>query len=120
MRKRTIVQGDHEGSGPGGQWLELERLARVEVTSEATAHPIEGALLPDGDAVGWRADAPGTQVLRIIFDEPRRLRRIRVEFEEHAAARTQEFLLQWSTGEDVPFRELLRQQYWSSQLSVES
>jgi hypothetical protein len=111
MRKRTIIQDGHEGSGPGGQWLELERLARVEVTSEATAHPIEGALLPDGDAVGWRAAGPGAQVLRVVFDEPQRLRRIHMEFEEHAAARTQEFLLRWSTGAGAPFRELLRQQY---------
>ena len=56
---------------PAGEWLDLERLATVEVASEAPAYPIESALLPPlaGSGTGWRAASPGTQTIRIVFDE---------------------------------------------------
>ena len=44
----------------------------MEVTSEDAAHPIESALLP-GSASGWRAAAPGTQTIRLLFIRPQRL-----------------------------------------------
>jgi hypothetical protein len=47
----------------------------------------------------------------VLLDEPRTLRRIRVEFEEYAAARTQEFTLSWSGDGGESFREIVRQQW---------
>jgi hypothetical protein len=47
MRKQTINSGSEAVSRSGGVWLDLERLARVEITSESAEHPIESALIPD-------------------------------------------------------------------------
>jgi XRCC1 N terminal domain len=59
----------------------VESAAVVEVTSEDTAYPIESALL-SGEKRGWRAEKPGTQTIRLIFDEPQNLRRIWLVFDE--------------------------------------
>ena len=40
-------------------------------------HPVESALVA-GEMRGWRADSPGTQTIRLIFDQPQRLTRIAV------------------------------------------
>jgi XRCC1 N terminal domain len=93
------------------EWLDLERVARVEVTSEDPNFPVESALV-SGTGAGWRAARKGEQIIRIIFDEPRAVRRIRLEFSETAIARTQEFTLRWSAEPSGPFREIVRQQ-WS-------
>jgi hypothetical protein len=91
-------------------WIDLERLAQVEITSEDAAHPIESALV-SGQGLGWRAAEPGDQTLRILFDEPQRLRRIQLVFEEHEKARTQELVLRWSADRGRTYREIVRQQY---------
>jgi hypothetical protein len=91
-------------------WLDLERLARVEVSSEDPAHPVQAALCVASGA-GWRADTSAPQTLRLRFDEPQYLQRIRVLFEETQRARSQEFVLRWS-ADGESFRELVRQQ-WS-------
>ncbi len=59
MRKRIIptAQQREHAHIPDADWLDLERLAEVEVTSEDPAHPIESALLPNGGP-GWRAAHP--------------------------------------------------------------
>ncbi len=93
------------------EWLELEQLAKVEVTSEDPNFPIESALA-SGEGPGWRAAEKGKQIIRIIFDKPRPLRRIRLEFSETEIERTQEFTLQWSAESGGPFRDIVRQQ-WS-------
>jgi|SRR5215468_5415991 len=91
-------------------WLDVEELAQVEVTSEDGAHPIEAALLADRDS-GWRAAQHGKQTIRLIFDQPQRLTRIWVSFVEPDAVRTQEFVLRWSPDGGRTFREILRQQW---------
>ena len=106
MRKRVAGQTQ---STVVSEWLPIERLAQVEVTSEDPAHPIEAALLPDGR--GWRAAEPGQQTIRLLFDEPQQVRRIRLIFREEAQARTQEFVLRWSADRGTTFREIVRQQY---------
>jgi len=60
---------------------------------------------------GWRAAAPGTQTIRLIFDQPQRLTRIALVFEETAIKRTQEFVLRWSPDGGRSFREIVRQQW---------
>ena len=110
MRKRI------GGYPPGGlpavapQWLDVERHAEVEVTSEDAAYPIESALHPEG-APGWRAAEPGLQTIRLQFDEPQRVERIRLVFDESEVARTQEFVLRRSTDGGRTYREIVRQQY---------
>ncbi len=109
MRKE-IIGKKSEGGKPEGKWLDLEQIARAEVTSEDPAHPVEGALIP-GLETGWRASEPGEQVLRLRFDRPQKIARIHLEFGEAGAGRTQEFVLCWSSDQDGGGREIVRQQY---------
>jgi hypothetical protein len=110
MRKRISSQPQQESRSANAGWLDLEALAGVEVTSEDAAHPIESALLPVG-GTGWRAESPGEQTVRLLFEVPQRLRRIRLLFREEKESRTQEFVLRWSATADAPSREIVRQQY---------
>ncbi len=45
------------------------------------------------------------------FDQPYRVRRVWLHFEELAVARTQEFVLRWVTRDGQPAREAVRQQW---------
>jgi hypothetical protein len=89
-------------------WRDLERIARVEITSENQAFPIEHAL---GKAVttGWRASTTGPQVIRLFFDEPQNIRRIHLHFVDRAAERSQEFAIYAGSGAEL--REVVRQQW---------
>ena len=110
MRKYIIGHGPREVSAAEQGWLDLERLAQVEITSEAENYPIESALIP-GTGSGWRAEQPGEQTIRLLFDEPLRLRRIHLVFQEDEQERTQEFVLRWSPDGGPSYREIVRQQY---------
>ena len=110
MRKR-IIGSAGEGTPPAGEdWLNLEDLAEVEVTSEDPAHPVESALLLGGTS-GWRAAGPGEQTIRLLFAEPLALRRIFLEFVEPAVERTQEFVLRWSADGGRTVHDVVRQQW---------
>jgi hypothetical protein len=85
-------------------------LAQVEITSEDADYPIESALISDIGS-GWRAAQPGKQTIRLLFDEPLRLKRIHLVFSEGELERTQEFVLRWSPDGGQSYREILRQQY---------
>lgn len=110
MRKRVIKPAAAEVTAPDQEWLDVEEIAQVEVTSEDAAHPIESALVP-GDGAGWRAAQPGEQTVRLVFDRPQRLSRIWLLFIEPDTVRTQEFLLRWSPDGGRSFREIVRQQW---------
>ncbi len=110
MRKRIIPSTQKETAPPDEGWLDLERLAEVEITSEDTTHPIEFALLP-GRGSDWRAAGPGEQTIRLFFTHPQRLQRIYLEFVEPVFERTQEFVLRWSQDGGQSFREIVRQQW---------
>jgi hypothetical protein len=110
MRKRIIPSVQKDISPPGEDWLDLEPLAQVEITSEDAAHPIESALLP-GRGTGWRATGSGEQTIRLLFAHPQRLRRIWLQFVEPVTERTQEFVLRWSPDGGQSFREIVRQQW---------
>jgi hypothetical protein len=107
MRKRLISD---ERSSSGQDGMDLSHLGTVEITSEDAAHPIEFAL-ELGDRRGWRAAEPGPQILRFLFDEPQKLKRIWLVFEETEIQRTQEFVLRWSPDRGCSFREIVRQQW---------
>jgi hypothetical protein len=110
MRKRIIAPVQQETASPDQDWLNVEGLAEVEITSEDAAHPIESALLP-GRASGWRAAEPGKQTIRLLFAPPQRLRRIWLNFVEPLTERTQEYVLRWSPDGGQSFREIVRQQW---------
>ena len=111
MRKQIITQGSQEPATREPNWLDLEHIAQIEVTSEEAAHPIESALIP-GSGLGWRAAESGEQTIRLLFDVPQRIRRIRLLFDEQLGrGRTQEFVLSWSPGGEQHYREIVRQQY---------
>lgn len=110
MRKRIIGGGPRDPSPAAQHWLDLEALVQVEVTSEDPDHSIESALIFSSGS-GWRAAQSGEQMIRLLFDEPLRLRRILLEFHEDEQKRTQEFVLRWSPDRGESYRELLRQQY---------
>src|ERR1700687_4763907 len=97
MRKRLITAPQSirtQGEG----WLDVERAAVVEVTSEDKDYPVESAF-GSGDGPGWRAAAPGSPTIPLVFDE-------------NEAARTQEFVLQWSPdGNGSSVKEIVRQQW---------
>jgi hypothetical protein len=110
MRKTFISTEPRGGRPDEGSFLDLERLARVELTSEDPEHPIESALVP-GRGEGWRAAGPGPQRVRVLFDEPRPVRRVHLAFEEAHVERTQELALSWWTAGEETGRFLVRQQY---------
>jgi hypothetical protein len=109
MRKKITGQGQ-EPSSAQDQWLDLELLAEAEISSEDAGFPVEFAIRPDSKK-GWRAEHSGEQVLRFIFDQLQRIRRIRLVFLEEGQTRTQEFSLAWLGQNDSAPREIVRQQY---------
>jgi hypothetical protein len=110
MRKRIITPGAQDVIPSDQRWLDLENLAQAELTSEDASHPIESALKP-GEGPGWRASEPGRQTVRLLFDKPLRVRRVRLVFQEDEQDRTQEFVLRWSSDGGGSYREIVRQQY---------
>jgi hypothetical protein len=112
MHKRLItsVPIPHDTPPLDEGWPDLDGAAVVEVTSEEKEYPVEAALVA-GEMRGWRAAVSGTQTIRLIFDEPQRLSRISLVFEETEMQRTQEFVLRWSADGGRSFREIVRQQW---------
>jgi hypothetical protein len=88
-------------------WLDLQQIASAEISSEDPSHPFENALRADG---GWKAADPGPQVIRLNFDAPQAIRRIRLEFREAQRERAQEFALFATTAANQR-REIVRQQW---------
>jgi hypothetical protein len=110
MRKRIIEPVRDDVPSHDEEWLDLEALAEVEITSEDPANPIEHALLP-GHAKGWVASNPGEQTIRILFAHPQRLKRVWLRFMEDQNERTQEYVLRWSPDGGKSFRDIVRQQW---------
>jgi len=110
MRRRLITPTPENIRTRGEGWLDVERAAVAEATSEDKDFPVEAAFV-SGDARGWRAAAPGSQTIRLIFDQPQTLRCIRLVFEEDETGRTQEFVLRWSPDGGNSFKEIVRQQW---------
>jgi hypothetical protein len=91
-------------------WLDLEALADVEVTSEASDYPIEGALLAN-QGQGWKASTPGIQTIRLLFRQAQTIQHIHLSFLETDLVRTQEYVLRWSHDQGLTFEEIVRQQW---------
>ena len=110
MRKRIITPTPETVRTRAEGWLDVQRAATVELTSEDKKYPIESAFVFE-EGQGWRAAESGAQTIRLIFDEPQRIKRIQLIFEEEEASRTQEFALQWSADGGNSFKEIVRQQW---------
>ena len=108
MRKSIVTPNVIPAVQIGDLWRDLERIARVEMTSEDPAHPIEQAI--GKVTTGWRASSVGPQVIRLHFDEPLSIKRIQIHFVDHTAERSQEFAL-LAKGEDGTMHEVARQQW---------
>jgi hypothetical protein len=110
MRKTLINQSTENTSLSDLNYLDLEHLAQVEISSESQEHPIESALV-EGSEAGWQAACSGEQTIRLIFDQPQTVKHISLLFDEQEQSRTQEFVLLWRMDNEDFFREILRQQY---------
>lgn len=110
MRKRLITPTPETVRSRSEGWLDIERAAIVEITSEDKDYPVESAFA-SGAALGWRAAEPGPQTIRLVFDQPQRLRSISLVFEENEIARTQEFVLRCSSDGGGAAKEIVRQQW---------
>lgn len=116
MRKQIIQPSLQNASAATQPWLDLDRLAQVQITSEEETHPIELALIPGDEPTGtpepgWIAAQSGKQTIRLSFDEPQRIIKIHLLFREAEQNRTQEFLIRYSKDQGQSFQEILRQQY---------
>jgi hypothetical protein len=110
VRKSQITRIPQNAPLRDQAWMDVDRIASVEVSSEESDYPIESALLPEGKS-GWRAANPGMQTIRLIFDEPQEIRRILLVFEDTDNSRTQEFVLRWSPDIQYSSHEIVRQQW---------
>jgi hypothetical protein len=110
MRKHIINATELNPPGPSQEWLNIEEIARVEVSSEDPQYPIESAF-KRAETPGWRASQLGEQTIRLLFDEPKDIRRIWLRFSEPQAERTQQFTLRWADSQTGPYREIVRQQW---------
>ena len=110
MIKRIIGPNTKGLRSAREHWLNLDSLAQVEVTSEDSAHPVEWGLLPKSET-GWRAAQSGPQTVRLVFDRPQRINHLHLEFHEDECARTQQFVVRWSSDGGRSYREVVRQQY---------
>ena len=108
MRKSILASNADHTASASDQWLDLEELASFEISSEDPSYPIENAL--HEGLGGWKAASSGPQTIRLSFDKPQTLRRIRLEFREDTTERSQEFALYAITTNQAR-REILRQQW---------
>jgi hypothetical protein len=102
MRKSFISSAAETTAAAHDDWMDLDNIVRVEISSEDVDYPIE-------DALG-KARETGPQVIRLHFDTAQEIRRIQLHFVEQAAERSQEFAVYAASGAEL--REVVRQQ-WS-------
>jgi hypothetical protein len=110
MRKRIITRDSQSSVRTDEEYMDLQHLAQVEITSEDPAFPFESALT-EVKGKGWKAGNPGKQIIRILFDEPQNIKRIHLQFDEETRARTHEFVIFWSSADEASYREVVRQQF---------
>ncbi len=109
MRKSIVSPSAVAAPQISELWRDLERIARVEISSEDDFFPIEQAL-GKKETAGWRAATTGPQLIRLHFDEPINIKRLRLHFVDRTAERSQEFAVFAGTGSEL--KEVVRQQ-WS-------
>jgi hypothetical protein len=108
MRKSIVSPSTTTASPIGDLWRDLERIARVEISSEDEKFPIEHAL-GRKETTGWRAATTGPQLIRLHFDEPLTIKRLQLHFVDKTSERSQEFALFAGAGTEL--KEIVRQQW---------
>jgi hypothetical protein len=117
MRKSIVSPSATTATPISDLWRDLERIARVEISSEDQLFPIEHALGKKG-TTGWKAAETGPQLIRLHFDEPLTIKRLQLHFVDKAAERSQEFAVYAGAGAEL--KEVVRQQWtFSPQGSTE-
>jgi hypothetical protein len=117
MRKSIVSPSTTAATPLSELWRDLERIARVEISSEDEMFPIENALGKKATE-GWRAATTGPQLIRLHFDEPQTIRRIHLQFVDRGSERSQEFAV--FAGHGTELQEIVRQQWaFSPQGSTE-
>jgi hypothetical protein len=111
MIRKQLVELAHPNTLP--EWLPVQDVARIELTSEDYHYPIDSALIADR-GTGWRASGPGEQRIRLVFDHPQAIRLIHLVFEDAAQERLQEFTLRWSSDRGRTYAAIVRQQFFFS------
>jgi hypothetical protein len=109
MRKSILNPNPEQPTPEESQWLDLPRIATVEISSEDDLFPIEHAL-GASISTGWRAAVTGPQIIRLRFDSPQEIHRIQIHIVERAAERSQEFAL-FAEIAGAGQQELRRQQF---------
>ncbi|MEE9331548.1 MAG: hypothetical protein V3U89_04880 [Methylophilaceae bacterium] len=110
MRKKIINSSDQRlETLAEDDWLNIENIAEVEISSESEHHPIESALILDSPS-GWVAGEAGMQTIRVVFNEPQHIQKIMLKFSEPSIERTQEYVLNWY-AENGELHEIARQQW---------
>jgi hypothetical protein len=109
MRKSIVSPSAITATPIGDLWRDLERIARVEISSEDESFPIENALSKTVTG-GWKAATTGPQLIRLQFDEPQTIKRILLQFVDKSSDRSQEFAVFAGAGTEL--KEVVRQQ-WS-------
>jgi hypothetical protein len=107
--KKKLIAPNVRSEKADPEWLPLDAIAEVEITSETAGHPIEAALTASG--AGWRAESPGPQTIRLKFVPPRPVRQVRVAIQEREQVRTQEFVLRAASAPGARPHEIARQQF---------
>lgn len=112
MRKEIVPEKNYSTAATDDAWLDVAQLARIRLTSEDPAHPIEDALAESGGSgdAGWLAAEPGRQTIWLHFDSLQSIDEINLRF-ERAESCTQEFALSWSGDQGRSYHEIVRQQY---------
>lgn len=118
MRKRLLDERhsavtDSATGAVSDTWMDLLTIAAVEISSEAEGHPIEhalGATPATTDNAGWLADTTGPQTIRLHFDRPLTIRRIRLRVIERTTERSQEFAV-YAGATEADLRQVVRQQF---------
>ena len=113
MLRKQIIEGTPAAPPSSADEIDIAAVATVLVTSEDPQHPVDHAFDrhrgPGGTC--WVAGEVGDQTLVLAFDAPQAIRRVIVEVEEPAVARTQEVRLALSQDGGRTYREVLRQEY---------
>jgi hypothetical protein len=110
MRKQLIGSVSEDLPDSPETWLNVGEIATAEISSEDPRFPIELAF-NGKEEDGWRAAEPGQQSVRLVFDKPQDLNRIRLRFTESTIERTQEFSLRWSPKRTNQLQDIVRQRW---------
>jgi hypothetical protein len=70
MRKQIINDTEPNPPEISEEWLNLEEIARMEVSSEDPRYPIESAF-KHTESLGWRAGQLGERTIRLLLMSPK-------------------------------------------------